>query len=64
MLISSHFLDTNKMGVNEQECNKHEWGRYSTDKKVATHFAGERKLKNRNGQQRYYFFRNSEQLKT
>lgn len=33
------------MGVNEEESNEHEWGRYFKDKNVATHFAGQRKPK-------------------
>lgn len=38
-------MGTNKMGVNQEESNEREWGRYSKDKKVATHFAVQRKLK-------------------
>lgn len=45
MPISFHFLGTDNMGVKEEESNEHEWGKYSKDKKVATHFAGQRKLK-------------------
>lgn len=39
--MSSHFLDTNKIVVNEKQRNQHEWGIHFKDKIVATHFAGQ-----------------------